>query len=190
MPESSNQLRIIGGTWRGRKLRFANAPGLRPTLDRVRETVFNWLQFDIGGSCCLDCFAGSGALGFEALSRGAAHVDMLEINRRAAQTIVQNLQILQVNNAKLYPQDADRFLNNPATRENRSYNVVFLDPPFRKGMLAEYIKKLEQSGCMQQQCLVYIETEKELLLDFLSSDWQQLKHKQSGQTAFYLYQYC
>ena len=110
----ANQLRIIGGQWRGRKLNFADGEGLRPTMDRVRETLFNWLQSDIAGARCLDLFAGSGALGLEALSRYAGEVVMIDKNPRAIQMIAQNLELLGVNNARLMQMDAGDFLRREA----------------------------------------------------------------------------
>ncbi len=106
----ANQLRIIGGQWRGRKLSFADGEGLRPTMDRVRETLFNWLQSDIAGARCLDLFTGSGALGLEALSRYAGEVVMIDKNPQAIRMIRQNLELLGVDNARLMQMDARDFL--------------------------------------------------------------------------------
>ena len=144
---STNQLRIIGGQWRGRKLAFADGEGLRPTMDRVRETLFNWLQADIAGARCLDLFTGSGALGLEALSRYASEVVMVDKNPQAIWMIRQNLELLKVENAQLIKMDARDYLSSflqstessllqTAEGSNfpssKTFDIVFLDPPFNK----------------------------------------------------------
>ncbi|TPW17985.1 MAG: methyltransferase, partial [Halothiobacillaceae bacterium] len=120
-----NSLRIIGGTWRSRRLEFPTVEQLRPTPDRVRETLFNWLQHRIGGARCLDLFAGSGALGFEALSRGANEVVFVEIDPAAVQALRANAQRLQADNAQIIHEEALRYLAKPAD----PFDIIFLDPP-------------------------------------------------------------
>ena len=127
----NNLLRIIGGEWRSRKLKFADVPGLRPTPDRVRETLFNWLQWHVPGARCLDLFAGSGALGLEALSRGARDVVMVEKHPAAAQALRDNLTLLGARNARLVHDDALRYLG----RVTVAFDLIFLDPPFRQMLL-------------------------------------------------------
>lgn len=122
-------MRIIGGRWRRRLLRFPDVPGLRPTADRVRETLFNWLAPEIEGTRCLDLYAGSGALGFEALSRGAAQATLVESDRRAFAALEQSAKALNVDGARLVPGDALEFLRGDAGR----YDVIFVDPPFAEG---------------------------------------------------------
>src|SRR5690606_23249515 len=132
----SQQLRIIGGQWRSRRLRFPAIDGLRPTLDRIRETVFNWLQFDVEGARVLDAFAGSGALGFEALSRGAKEVILLEKHPAAALQLTDNLQLLEARNAQVWAGDALLWLEqNP-----EPFDLVFLDPPFHQNLLQPAIE--------------------------------------------------
>ncbi len=181
-----NQLRIIGGSWRGRKLNFADAKGLRPTLDRVRETLFNWLQNDIYDSYCLDLYSGSGALGFEALSRGAAHVTMVDNNRQVYQQLTKNMSLLNCDNVDISCISAMDFLST-ATIKN-PYQIVFLDPPFKQNLLDTICKKLEQHNILSANCLIYIEAEKMLQLTAIPENWTQLKEKKTGQLAYYLFQ--
>jgi len=198
---STNQLRIIGGQWRGRKLNFADGEGLRPTMDRVRETLFNWLQGDIVGARCLDLFTGSGALGLEALSRYAAEVVMIDKNPQAIRTIRQNLELLKVDNAQLIKMDARDYLLKAAegsllkTAEgslsknaegSKPFDIVFLDPPFNQQLVVTYCELLAQSSCLSEQALVYIEIEKKTPLPQLPERWQIIKEKKAGQLAYYL----
>ncbi len=126
-PSASNTLRIIGGDHRGRKLRFLDARGLRPTGDRIRETLFNWLQNDISGSHCLDMFAGSGALGFEAASRGAAQVHMIEYNPRVAAQLSDNCELLRIQDrVHVHKGSALSWVGKNAD----VFDIVFIDPPF------------------------------------------------------------
>lgn len=184
--QSTNQLRIIGGQWRGRKLQFADGKGLRPTLDRVRETLFNWLQFDIAGSRCLDLFTGSGALGLEALSRGADFVTMLDTNPNAIRSIQHNMQLLQCNQAEVLQQDAIEFITRLETME--PYEIVFLDPPFQQNLLKDCCQALESHQRIANHAYIYIEAEKQLELNQLPENWQLLKEKKAGQLKYYLFQ--
>jgi 16S rRNA (guanine966-N2)-methyltransferase len=145
----AGQIRIIGGQWRGRKLPVPDSPGLRPTTDRVRETLFNWLAPSMVDAHCLDCFAGSGALGLEALSRYAASATLLEMERGVAQTLQQNLATLKASNAKVVNTNTLSFLAQKGT----PHNVVFVDPPFRKGLLEETLSLLEQNGWLADDAL-------------------------------------
>jgi 16S rRNA (guanine966-N2)-methyltransferase len=184
-----NQLRIIGGKWRGRKLNFVDAQGLRPTLDRVRETLFNWLQPVIYNAHCLDLYSGSGALGFEALSRGADHVTMVDNNRQVISQINQNLQLLSCENADAVCMDAVDFLSqqNMQAITQSKYQVVFLDPPFNQGLLDSCCKKIEQQQLLADNSYIYIEAEKTLQLSNIPERWQKKKEKQAGQLAYYLF---
>lgn len=181
-PGTSNTLRIIGGEWRGRKLRFADGEGLRPTTDRVRETLFNWLQPVIAGARCLDLFSGSGALGLEALSRGAAEVTFVDTNPRAIAALKENLALLQVDNAQVVRSDALAFLRG----DPQVYDVVFLDPPFRRELLQPALKRLGEGGWLAPGSRVYIELESELDEPELPEGWEMLRSKRAGQVAYHL----
>ena len=180
---AQNQLRIIGGQWRGRKLRFADAKGLRPTLDRVRETLFNWLQYDIAEARCLDPFSGSGALGLEALSRYAGEVVMLDSNPAAIKCIQENLELLKVENACLLNRDARDYLQQ---EQPSPFDIVFLDTPFNQQLLEPFIHLLESRPWLKKGSLIYIEAEKQLKLPLLPENWLLLKQKKTGQLAYNL----
>jgi len=179
----ASKLRIIGGEWRSRQLPIIELDGLRPTTDRVRETVFNWLSFEVPGARCLDLFSGSGALGLEALSRGAKECTFVELNRSVAQQIERNLSTLQASNGTVYNTDALSFLQaNPAP-----FDVIFLDPPFRKGLLEQVLPKLDERW-LAANAYIYIERESEAQLSQLPDHWQLKKEKRAGQLTFALYQ--
>ncbi|MCC4274409.1 16S rRNA (guanine(966)-N(2))-methyltransferase RsmD [Marinomonas communis] len=179
----ASKLRIIGGEWRSRQLPIIELDGLRPTTDRVRETVFNWLSFEIPGARCLDLFSGSGALGLEALSRGAKECTFVELNRSVTQQIERNLSTLQASNGTVYNTDALSFLQaNPAP-----FDVIFLDPPFRKGLLEQVLPKLDERW-LAANAYIYIERESEAQLSQLPDHWQLKKEKRAGQLTFALYQ--
>jgi 16S rRNA (guanine966-N2)-methyltransferase len=181
-PGGSNTLRIIGGEWRGRKLRFADGEGLRPTTDRVRETLFNWLQPIINGARCLDLFSGSGALGLEALSRGAAEVVFVDTNPKAIASLKENLALLKVDNVTVTRGDALSYLQGAP----RPFDVVFLDPPFRRDLLQPALQRLAEGGWLAQGARVYIELESELGDPQLPEGWELLRSKQAGQVAYHL----
>jgi 16S rRNA (guanine966-N2)-methyltransferase len=178
-----NELRIIGGVWRGRKLRFPDAPDLRPTPDRVRETLFNWLRQDLEGLRCLDLYAGSGALGFEAASRRAARVVQVERSAEACLALRQNGALLEARAVEVAQMDVSRFLQGPV----EPFDVVFLDPPFRQGLAVACCRLLEEKGWLAPHARVYIETEKELALEGLPENWHILRGKQAGGVAYHLY---
>jgi len=180
---ATGQIRIIGGQWRGRKLPVPDSPGLRPTTDRVRETLFNWLAPSMVDAHCLDCFAGSGALGLEALSRYAASATLLEMERSVAQQLQQNLATLKAANAKVVNTNTLTFLANPGT----PHNIAFIDPPFRKGMLEDTVRLLENNGWLADGALVYIESEVENGLPPVPAHWQLHREKVAGQVAYRLY---
>ncbi len=179
---AGNTLRIIGGEWRGRKLRFADGEGLRPTTDRVRETLFNWLQPLIAGARCLDLFSGSGALGLEALSRGAGWVVFIERNPKAVAALRENLSQLQSGNAEVHQGDALAWLRGQPT----PFDVVFLDPPFRQDLLTPALKLLDEGGWLTPGARVYIETELESGEPELPAGWTLLRSKRAGQVGYYL----
>ena len=158
----NNLLRIIGGEWRSRKLRFADVAGLRPTPDRVRETLFNWLQTQVPGARCLDLFAGSGALGLEALSRGAGEVVMVEKHSAAARVLRENITLLGAQNAVLLHDDAFRYLQ----RETVGFDLIFLDPPFRQNLLVPVLEAIVDKGLLKTGGMIYLEQEADTTIDF------------------------
>ena len=180
--KKSNQVRIIGGVHRGRLLRFPDLPGLRPTGDRVRETLFNWLQPQLPGAACLDLFAGSGALGFEAASRGAGRVVMLERAAAAVAQLRANVALLGFANVQVIQMEALTWLQGTP----EPFEIVFLDPPFGEGLLAECCNRLQRNGWLQPNARVYIETDAAEDLPQLPAGWQILKQKRAGQVAFSL----
>ncbi|ATF09504.1 16S rRNA (guanine(966)-N(2))-methyltransferase RsmD [Candidatus Enterovibrio altilux] len=180
----SGFIRIISGKWRGRKLPVKNIEGLRPTTNRIKETVFNWLATNLYQAKCLDVFAGSGGLGLEALSRNAEHVTLLELNTEAAEQIKLNINTLKADNAMVLNTDALTYLSQPG----QAFNVTFIDPPFRKKLLNDAISQLEQNGWLSQNALIYVEAEKELSNINVPMHWEMLQEKYAGQVNFRLYQ--
>lgn len=177
------QVRIIGGKWRSRKLMFPAVPGLRPTADMVRETLFNWLTPYIVDSLCLDAFAGSGALGFEALSRGAAHVTFIDSNP----TIIKYLE----NQSAIFATETKveiirTKIPNHSEFLATKFNIVFLDPPFYQGLIEPCAKWLEQSNLLEENALIYIEAEIHLDQLPIPAHWQILRHKACGEAGYFL----
>ncbi|MGL6262063.1 16S rRNA (guanine(966)-N(2))-methyltransferase RsmD [Vibrio sp. WXL210] len=181
---SLGSIRIISGLWRGRKLPVHDAEGLRPTTDRVKETVFNWLAQDIPHAKCLDVFAGSGGLGFEAASRQAERVTMLELNSKAFQQLKTNVATLKADNIEVIQGDALAYLKRPGT----PHDVVFIDPPFHQGLVDECLSLLESNGWLSNDAMIYLETEKSLNVANTPASWSLHREKQAGQVAFKLYQ--
>ncbi len=177
-------IRIISGQWRGRKLPVHDAEGLRPTTDRVKETVFNWLAADVRETRCLDLFAGSGSLGFEALSRYASYVMMVEKEPKAARQLTQNLMTLKSTQAEVICRDALQVLQQGC---ETPFELVFLDPPFRKGLLEQVIPLLESHHWLAEDALIYLERENEGAAPALPSNWRLIKDKQAGQVCYQLY---
>lgn len=184
LPKTQNKLRIVGGLWRSRNITFVDAPGLRPTPARVRETLFNWLQFDIVGSACLDLYAGSGALGFEAASRGAKPVVQVESNPAVCQLLTQNTTTLLAYQIKVVNTDVLRFLSGTA----EGFDIVFLDPPFGQDLVLDTCHALENKGWLKPCAKIYVETERTLKLSNLPQSWQLLRHKIAGEVAYYLFE--
>ncbi|MGH1372028.1 MAG: 16S rRNA (guanine(966)-N(2))-methyltransferase RsmD [Cellvibrionaceae bacterium] len=176
-------LRIIGGQWRGRKLSFASVDGLRPTGDRIRETLFNWIMTDLPSAHCLDAFSGSGALGLEALSRGAASAVLIEQDRNAAHQIRENLQLLNCNRAQVEQTSCLTWL---AQQPSKPFDVVFLDPPFQQHLWADTIALLEQPGWLSDGAAIYVETPRSLPLS-TPADWQLHREKHAGDVSYRLY---
>lgn len=179
----AGQIRLIGGQWRGRKLPVPDSPGLRPTTDRVRETLFNWLAPKVQDSRCLDCFAGSGALGLEALSRHAAAATLLEQDRAVAAQLDKNLRLLGAGNGQVVVTDSLRWLAQPG----EPYDVVFLDPPFRQGLIEQTAQLLEQHHWLSPDAWIYIETETETGTPAIPANWRLHREKSAGQVAYRLF---
>jgi len=174
------QLRIIGGKWRGRTIRFPDLPTIRPTPDRVRETLFNWLQHHIQGACCLDLFAGSGALSFEALSRGAAQVTMVDQSARVIEHLRSCCQHLQVKNSMIIRANMPEQINLIRGK----FDIVFLDPPFHYDLVELCCNKL--SNLLNEHALIYIEVESTKDDLELPESWEIIRDKQAGQVRYLL----
>ena len=181
---TKGSIRIIGGKHRGRKLPVLMAEGLRPTTDRVKETVFNWLMPYVQEANCLDCFAGSGSLGFEAMSRGAQKVTLLELNKTAVNQLKANKQLLNAESINIDQVDTLEYLKTNI----EAYDLIFLDPPFRK-QLVEQCAMLLNSGWLTANAVIYVEMEANDNCQQLPNNWTLLKEKIAGQVSYQLYQY-
>ncbi len=173
----TNQVRINAGVWRSRLLNFPDVEGLRPTPERVRITVFNWLEQDLTGKTCLDLFAGTGAFGFEALSRNAKHVTMVENARAAYQSLTQNQSLLKAENCQILNQDAMQFL----AHNTQKFDVIFCDPPYKKALLDKILPILNQH--LTENGVVYAEAEYEIKSD---ENWEVIKQNKAGNVYFHL----
>lgn len=173
----SNKVRISGGEWRSRLLPFPDVPGLRPTPDRVRQTVFNWLGQELHGLTCLDLFSGTGVMGFEALSRGAKQVVMVEKSIPAYKALIENKTLLHAEVAQILNSDALQFL----AQNQLIFDVIFLDPPYSQGWLPKLLPQLQQH--LTTEGLLYVEAE------FSVQDedgWQVIKHGKAGNVHYHL----
>ncbi len=177
-----NEVRIIAGTWRGRKVRFPPAGGLRPTPDRVRETLFNWLTPSIGGARCLDLFAGSGALGLEALSRGATHVVFVEKDPVIARHLSVVTAALAPGRAEVAARDARRWLGGTP----RGFDIAFVDPPFGAGLLDDALAALARPGWLAAGALVYIECPAATGEPALPGGWRLHRSSRAGEVGYHL----
>lgn len=175
-----SRIRITGGEWRSRLVNVAEAPGLRPTPDRVRVTLFNWLGQDLAGLRCLDLFAGSGILGFEAASRGAAGVTQIEQDQRVFAALRQNADALGADRLELVRADALKFVASAAA-QGRRYDVMFLDPPYRQGWLERIAPHL--AGLAQPGMRIYAEAESAVAA---LGDWRAVKRGKAGQVFYHL----
>lgn len=180
--QQSGKLRIIGGIWRGRKLTIADVEGLRPTTDRVRETVFNWLQPQLNGASCLDLFSGSGALGFEAASRGAAEVVLLEKNRKVINILQAQAALLKADNIQVIETDTMLWLGVA----KQAYDVIFLDPPFGLNLVPQCCEFILKQGLLKQQGRLYIESSRADMPACLPAGLKVLKSKKAGQVYYAL----
>jgi 16S rRNA (guanine(966)-N(2))-methyltransferase RsmD len=175
-----NKVRVIGGEWRGRVVSFPNNTTLRPTPNRVRETVFNWLGQDMSGKVCLDLFAGSGAMGIEAASRGSEHVVMVDADRKVYSALQSSLQKLQANNIELLMTDALKFIIS----DQRQFDVIFLDPPYQLGLLPKLLGLLPSH--LTRDGLIYLEAGSS---SELNEDWSVWRSSQAGRVHYQLLKY-
>lgn len=175
-------VRIIAGKWRGRKLKVPDIKDLRPTPDRVRETVFNWLAPMIAGTYCLDLFAGSGALGFEALSRGAAYVEMVDQSQIAIDVLKEELKQFNAENAEVYKATVPQQLHTA----KHPFDIVFLDPPYQSDLLFTCCRYLEENTFLAETAYIYLEAKQVIKDNELPANWQIIKSQQAGQVYFHL----
>jgi 16S rRNA (guanine966-N2)-methyltransferase len=179
----SNSVRIIGGDWRGRRLQVADVPGLRPTGDRCRETLFNWLQPWVAAADCADLFAGTGALGFEAASRGAASVLMIEKHRRAQMVLRQSIEQLQAVQINLHEGGAMSLIDE---FKPDSYDLVFVDPPFDSNLGGIVLKRLDETACVRRGGFVYVESPASTVLP-APEGWSLWRDQQIGDVRMQLF---
>lgn len=188
-PSKVSTIRIIGGQWRGRKLPVNSTDGLRPTGDRMRETLFNWLMPYIHGAHIWDIFAGTGALGLEALSRGACSATFFELNIKNANLLSENItQLITTQTAKSLALDAIAWLQkDQLTQHQEHIDIVFIDPPFEHNLWQEAINVLDRHSQLSDNALIYVESKKDTTF-ITPVSWQLLKHKHSGAVSSRLYQ--
>ena len=176
-------VRIIGGQWRGRRLPVADLPGLRPSGDRSRETLFNWLQAYLPGARCLDLFAGSGALGLEAASRGASSSILLDIESKAVRVLGENLSVLGAENVHLVRADAMRWLREA---EPDSFDIIFVDPPFKRDLAQTVLDAIFESGLLREGGFVYLETSSSGPAPVPPEGWAEWREKRVGEVRMQL----
>jgi len=177
------RLRIVAGIWRSRLLQIADVPGLRPTPERIRETLFNWLAEDVPGARCLDLCAGTGALGLEALSRGAARAVFVEKSAKAVQVLESNIRALAAGGAEIRNADAVDFL---AAGSGEPFDIVFIDPPFAAELHGKLCRLLTQGNWFAERAKVYVEMGRAQSDAYLPSDWTILKDKAAGNVRYLL----
>ncbi len=175
-------IRIIGGQWRGRRLKVPAVKDLRPTPDRVREPIFNWLAQTMAGANCLDMFAGSGALGFEALSRGARYVEMVDQSAGVVSLLQEELQTFGADNALIYRAKAPEGIRQSDTK----FDIVFLDPPYQADLLSVCTHYLEDHDLLADRAYIYLEAHAPIKDNELPVNWRIIKSKQAGQVAYHL----
>ena len=184
-PAASGQLRIIGGRWRGRKLRFKAAEGLRPTADRVRETLFNWLAGEVQEARCLDLFAGSGALGLEALSRGAESCCFVDNHGPALDAIRRHLADLDCERGDCLRADALDWLAKGTS--GTAFDIVFLDPPFNRELLTASCQGLEQGRWLSEEARIYVEYGVHEPEPAAPENWELYRDKRAGDVCYRLF---
>jgi len=177
------RLRIVAGKWRSRLLPVIDSPGLRPTSERIRETLFNWLSPVIEGARCLDLFAGTGALGIEALSRGASELVFIEESATVAAGIRRNLEVLEASNAEVRQLDAFDYLNEA---DPRPFDIVFLDPPFDIDVLGKFCGLLQQKGWLAANAAIYLEQNRDHAKLPLPDGWIISHEKVAGKVGYSL----
>ncbi len=183
----ANKVRIIGGRWRGRQISFPDVEGLRPSGDRIRETLFNWLQNKIHDAECLDLFSGSGVLGFEALSRGAKHVCFIDENREIITSLQKNAQQLSATNCDIiFESFPSENLKSKFKSENKKFDIVFLDPPFKKNLIFAALDWLENTQILAENALIYVECQRSAVELAVPENFKILKSKNAGQVSYYL----
>ncbi|WP_296805947.1 16S rRNA (guanine(966)-N(2))-methyltransferase RsmD [Thiocapsa sp.] len=180
MARIKGELRIVGGRYRGRRLPIPNGTGLRPTSDRVRETLFNWLAPVIPGARCLDAFAGSGALGFEAVSRGAGEVVLIEQSGSVVRQLQANARRLGAEETRIVQSNAIRWLEGSGP----PFDIVFLDPPFAEALWAPAIECLAQRGWLKPGSRVYLEAPARIGFPDLPPGWDLVRDKTAGQVRY------
>ncbi len=178
------QIRIIAGKWRSRQLRFADVDGLRPTGDRIRETLFNWLAPDISGARCLDLFSGSGALSFEALSRGASHCLALEQHPNAIACLSETKSLFDAPELTIAHKDTLKYLQQ---RPDKAFDIVFVDPPFGLNLITEVCFLLEQNGWIANGGAIYCELSAQQANFEPPANWQVMRNKATGGVNYILY---
>jgi len=181
---TEGELRIIGGDWRSRKLRFPDAGGVRPSPARTRETLFNWLNFHLAGRDCLDLFAGSGALGLEALSRGAGSATLVDHTPALAGALKANLQLLKASNGEVVCRDVTQYLTH---RNRPPFDIIFMDPPFRQGWLDRLLPLIDSQQWLKPGGWMYVEHESELASFATPADWHLHRQKTAGQVTYKLF---
>lgn len=183
MKKRPGTVRIIAGKWKGRRLAVPDLPGLRPSGDRARETLFNWLQADVRGARCADLFAGTAALGLEAASRGAAEVVLVELNRTAAASIRSSLDMLGADNCRLVEGDALSWLRSC---EPGSLDLVFVDPPFDAQLESEVLQLIQERECLSSGGLAYVETPRNAPPAAFLKGWETVREKTLGDVRMQL----
>jgi 16S rRNA (guanine966-N2)-methyltransferase len=176
-------VRIIGGNWRGRRVPVADVPGLRPSGDRGREVLFNWLQAQVRGASCVDLFAGTGALGLEAASRGARQVTLVEKSRVAARQLRENVARLEATHCRVVCADALDWL---ASGQCPTADLVFVDPPFDSDLQGPVLELLAAPGCLAEDGLVYVECAKLAPPTLSAADWRVMREKELGDVRMLL----
>lgn len=179
----AGRLRIVAGNWRSRLLDIADVEGLRPTSERVRETLFNWLAPGIHGARCLDLFAGTGALGLEALSRGARSAVFVERSAVAARQLRKNIDLLDAEGARVCQMNASDYLQE---EKSDRFDIVFLDPPFAEDLLGETCRLLAERGLLAEKAVVYLELARDQDMPMLPEGWQVRKDKTAGNVRYAL----
>jgi len=182
MNRGVRQLRIVGGSLRGRKISFPDEPGLRPTPDRVRETLFNWLAPHIAGTRVLDLFAGSGALGFEALSRGASEATLVDANRAVGTRLRETATTFGLDQARVEVADATDFLRRAVT----PWDLIFVDPPFSEGLVAPVLKVISGRNLLAPGGFCYVEIPHDQALPTLPAGWSLHREGKAGEVGYHL----